>query len=169
MCCDQKWLNLLLNFSVLTTATHIPGGLQMHSCLMLAVEIMRSFLPAQHLWYVKASDSPTGSSIWTEQALPSGRVWERERGTVLEWNMWKNISHPPPTERNGWRRGTTLDCSISYILIQAHSRMTDSASGMSMEMDLKGYKTPRGSMAEELPLGEWLERLSWDQTCCLTQ
>ena len=43
---------------------------------------------------------------------------------------------------------------MSYILIQAHSRMIDSATGISMEIDVKGYKSPVGSMAEELPLGE---------------
>lgn len=43
---------------------------------------------------------------------------------------------------------------MSYILIQAHSWMIDSATGISMEIDLKGYKTSMGSMAEELPLGE---------------
>ncbi len=34
--------------------TNTRCGLQMHSCLMLTIAIMRSFLPAQHLWYVKA-------------------------------------------------------------------------------------------------------------------
>ena len=47
--------------------------------------------------------------------------------------------------------------------------MIDSVTGSPMEKALKGYKTPMGSIAMELPLGECLERLSYDQAHCLTQ
>lgn len=43
---------------------------------------------------------------------------------------------------------------MGCVCIQTHSWMIDSATGTSMEIDLRDYKTPVGSKAEEHPLGE---------------
>lgn len=57
----------------------------------------------------------------------------------------------------------------SYILIQTLSGMIDSATDTSTEMVSKSYQPPVGCMAEELPLGEWLQGLIWDQARCFAQ
>ena len=58
------------------------------------------------------------------------------------------------------RQGTTRERDMSYILIQSHSWMIDSATGISVEIDLKGNTAPVGSIAEKLPQGGCLDRLS---------
>lgn len=64
-----------------------------------------------------------------------------------------------PTEANRWG-WETEGSKVSYILIQTHSWMIGSATGIPMEIALKGYKTHMGSTATELPLGECLENTS---------
>lgn len=112
---------------------------------MLAVEIMRSFLPAHHLWYVKAVGltnwqqhlSCTRFTFWKLKGK-RGRKISRESGREGRRARWRSetgervcLSDP--------HRGNS---DMSYILIQTHSWMIDSANGISVEIDLKGHKTP---------------------------
>lgn len=113
---------------------------------------------------LKQSDSPTGSGSWAAEALPHGDEKGRER--LTEGGRSKKVkAHkviwPPQSEIDEKSTLRGMQCELRYLFWPAHGRLTLRMADHGNWFE--GLQNCTGTMVEAHPLGEWLERLSWDQ------